>query len=68
MQLEENEAESEIDRLLTLSDHHDAPFELAERFSKTEDAALADLISPLALKHPALNEVRETANNMLDLK
>ena len=67
MQLKDNEAESEIDRLLALPDHHNVTFDLAERFSKTEDAALADLISPLALKHGALDGVRETANSMLDL-
>ena len=65
MQLNESEATNEIDRLLNLADHHSIPYEFAQRFSKTEDVAISDLISPLASKHPDLQGVREAVKNLL---
>ena len=65
MQLNKSEATYEIDRLLNLTDHHSVPYEFAKWFSKTEGVAIADLISPLAEKHPDLDGVREAANSML---
>lgn len=65
MQLNENQATSEIGRLLNLADHHEVPYEFAQQFSKTEDVAISDLISPVASMHPELQEVREAVKSML---
>ena len=66
MELETQQAKIEIDRLLALTDHHSIPYDLANRFSKTKDVAIADLTTPLASRHPALDEIRKASNDMLD--
>lgn len=65
LELDIAETRSEIDRMLVLSDHHDVPYYLANILSKSTDAVTADLISPLASKHPALDEVRLEVSKML---
>ena len=60
-----SEATAEIQRLSVLPDHHDVPHELADRFSKSEEVAVSDLVSPLASAHPHLNNIRDAAQAML---
>ena len=61
-----SEATAEIQRLLSLLDHHDVPHELAERFFTSVEVAVSDLVSPIASAHPRLNKIRDAAQAMLD--
>ena len=62
---EKLESKTEIQRLMSLSDHHDVPYELSNRLSKSVEVVVSDLISPLALKHPDLDNIRQEVKSML---
>ena len=59
------ESKAEIQRLLALPDHHDVPYELAIRLSKSVEVVVSDLISPIASKHTELEKIRQVINAML---
>lgn len=60
------ESKTELQRLLALPDHHDVPYELADRLSKSEEVVVSDLISPLAFEHPELEKIRRAVKTMLE--
>ena len=59
------EAQEEIERLLALRNHHNIPFELAQRVALSEKEVLTMMVAAVAPEHEDFGALRETVRQLL---